>query len=508
MLTALGISPKPLVEPPLDQAIEAFVPLEGEVKARPPLPTPDRRGSGWRIKNNVLESASGLRVPAPKDCAVEGGIVAHLNMWFSEALIMCADPERSVRITPYRIPGGTAANAAALERTLLADVELDEETTTAKVAGKEVKFHRWRSENNVETLQGLAHLGDDFYVDVRVEYGPPFRDRVPATLDATLDSITHVTGSELDKLRASFRAAPRITRTAQDMSYRDGVILDFKSGLRWALPKDGVWRPRLGTRALSSVENASVVMFEPTLDLLAYAFVEYNVSDPAFHDEHHGTGGTPLTGFDLGDGSQRVTEHVDDAADIPQRRLIATAVRDGTGYWIDITFPKGFKDRGRDLARKLLAGVSVKSPPQATERTNTAFVDRRLGFSLTLPSTAVEMQSNIADDRTVAFYKADSALMGIVAIALDEGKIDALVDKAIKDLTTIMNREVKEVPVRSKTQLVGYDADRLQYKGALNFAVSYVVTGNNTLYMLATGGPKDTDLTKNVALIPTNHGWE
>ncbi len=511
-VVSLSVTLEAEVRLPLETGIDAFRPLAGELTPRPPLPTPDRRGAGWRIREQVLESSSGLRVTAPPGCAIDGGSVAHANTGFDEAIIACRNPDRHVYVTPYLVPNATESVLRELLESVRDGLTLDEERITAKVAGEAVELRRYRSEGDLESLMGLAHLGGDLYAIVRVDYGLPLRARVGPTLDATLANLGALEGGVLTRVQTELREAEPITRTVTGMAYRDGVVLDFEHGIRWPLPTDAMWRVRIGRHAAATRADARILLHEPTIDLVASISVVPEQAEPAFHDMHReGDPGAAVTGFSWGEAKPKITRHATPTG-VAQERLVATEVRGGTGYLVTIEWPVGYKERGETFARALLSELRLSTPPKPSERDSVGYLDRRFGFALKLPPDATLTLETQGDDRAEVLHTVGSTgdVLGASAFALDEGKIDVLVDKTIKDITTALNRKTGAIGKRSKTNLAGIAAERITFElgPKKTYEVIYFVR-NHVLYVVAVGASPQAakEYLAQFRLVPANTDW-
>ncbi len=508
-VVALFVSQKPSTRPLLVEALRAFHLMEGNVTPRAPLPTPDRRGTGWRLTNHTFESVSGLHITAPKGCALDGGSVAHGNGGFEEAVMVCKNPDRTVYVTPYLVPGATPARLEAMRADIFGGVELDEERVASKLAGRPLELRRFRRADDEEVLLGLGLVAGDVHTAIRVEYAKALRERIAPTLETTLSTIGTHDGAELAKVRDELHGAESILRAQDGIVYRDGVVLDFDSGIRWPLPPTGMWRVRVGPLADATVAGARIFVHEPSLDLTASVTVTADASAQSFHTESRSDDpGKSLSGYDWGASQAKVTSHEPISAGLRQKRFFATGLRGNIGYSVTIDWPSGYHQEGEPLAKALLKSFRVASPPKAHERVANAFVDRRFGLSLRLPTNAKALQKVHTTDRTEIAYRFGSDVISVSAIALDEGKVDVLVKKTLKDITTLLNAKGK-TGKHSTTKLAGNDAKRIRFdRGRMTYFVCYFVK-HNTLYLLATGSSekKANDLAAGLELIPTEHGW-
>jgi len=477
---------------------EAFSLLEGEVTGRTePLPSPDCRGVGWRVKDNVFESAVGrLRVkPGAGWRLAVGGELARLHPQADVGLVG-TDTATSIVLLAERVPG---ADLGRLTAQLAKDVETKLKPTgaaeprQAKVAGRSLTLNRHRAGPFLYDHGVL--MDGDLCVQVLA--------RTPATQAGGADGAltTGLAGIELLTPAQAEAIAKELTEQTGNRvevgpahSIRSGVFRDFERDITWTSPGPdwhlvgGEQARRVNPDAVLYLDNRraglhGLLIAEKAgeLDLAAYhrRVVERLQALVTF---------TPTTAkASVGDLEALASEGEAQVVGDTLRYRIVSTVR-GTLAVQALVWgtPKAMATHANE-ATAVAAGLELQGGLTAVAATTDAYRDNRLGFAMGLPPRWQHRDlttPELAEFGTLVRWELEGRWIAVAAAYLHDGGRDeqwlvGFLEQLLRDELGPLTRGA---PTQAETTLAGKPARHVHWTAVMQRVDAVLVSEGGVIY--------------------------
>jgi hypothetical protein len=238
-----------------EQVWRAFTLLDGTVRATPlSAPIASARGVDWRVKDDRWESASGLVVATPPGW----------RMFVGERLATL-DKNADVQIIDDTI------GANLVIRPGMVRPEPGAERRRIAIAGREMTLVRSAVPPNTYWTASIPGVTPDRVVEFWL---PTSEGEAAATnaLDTAVGAISFVSRAEREAVEKDLARDPAFrTAVLEHRAFRNGVYIDYRTGLLWRHPPGSRWRsvvegmfePEMLALVLPSAELTVVVGEEP-----------------------------------------------------------------------------------------------------------------------------------------------------------------------------------------------------------------------------------------------------
>jgi len=380
----------------LDQPIEAFSLLPGEVKRRTTsVVVEDQVGVGWRVAGGVFESAvSRLRIAPPAGWRLMVGDELARSNTDAEIGLAARDLDAYVIVIDEPIAGGDLAvyrreRLAAMAKTL----DVGGKAPGATIAGRPVEMTRAVLAGGVPLEYALGVFGEgDRAYQVMGWYPAALRAKAEPLLAAAFGAIQRMGPDDAATLTRTLEAeADRQVAVGATHALRGGVYRDFANHLRWKKPAHGFWRIYTGQQARARNESALLGADELATGLQSQIFVEPAAGQAA--DAYHATvvEGLTTAGYHVvrrGEATiagvpARFTELVSDHA-VPIRYRATTAIAGAQGIQVHVWALASTWPEDEALLAAVASGVELAPDLRDVVDAGSLFEDHRLGFAMKL----------------------------------------------------------------------------------------------------------------------------
>jgi hypothetical protein len=449
----------------IDLALGAVKPLDGDIGERPPRPSSNAHGAGWRVEGGVLESAAGVRVRPNEWCRAGPGSQR------TEVVLQCKRPAHVVSLMLWQQPKADADWVAYAGEDAVSGYKPTGETRKVKRGADEVALHVGKDVDGDDILGGAFLLADGVIAQVVVSYAPSLSSEVLGAVGQSLAMIEPIAEAERGAVARDMAKNSTAVGMSDASVYRGGVFRDFERGLTWTRPSDGTWRVRVGDDAAAHSAGSFLWVWEPSMDLeLAWtavasppsSFHEQVVAEIRERDEREAT--LPQQAITWGDISATVTL-LPGGDELRHDLFVATAVTSrGVGIRAEAHHPATFGEAGRAAARRALEQLSA-SPPSKTKMQETSddlFRERRLGFEIWLPSGLRSVRSDAMMNGGFHMWSGGrDRLVGVVTLAFGEGTHELLREVALQSSVGAAAQRATGPLERSDTTLAGVPGKRI-----------------------------------------------
>ncbi|MBW2456422.1 MAG: hypothetical protein JRI68_18015 [Deltaproteobacteria bacterium] len=481
---------------------EAFSLLEGAVTGRnDPQPTADCRGVGWRVKDNLFESAVGrLRVkPVAGWRLAVGGELALLNPQADVGLVG-TDTATSIVLLAERVPGMDLGKLSAqLKRDVVTKLKPagDPQSREAKVAGRTVTFDRHRA-GSFHYDHGILMDGDlclQVLARAPVAEGGGTAEAVTAGLGA----IELLSPAQADTLAKELdEQATSQVAIGKAYSIRGGVFRDFERDITWTSSSSD-WRMMGGEQARWVNPDAVLYLENRRAGLHGLLITEKagDLDVPAYHRRvvdrlQVMVAFAPTSAkASVGDLEAMASEGEAVVVGDTLRYRIVTTLRGQLALQALVWgTPRAMATHANE-ATAVAAGLELQGGLTAVAATTDAYRDNRLGFTMMLPPRWQHRDlttPELADFGTMVRWELEGRWIGVAAAyVLDAGRDEqwlvSFLEQLLRDELGPLTRGA---PAQTETTLAGKSARHVHWTALMQRVDALLVSQGGVIYAVVT----------------------